>query len=222
MAEGEPDPGRLLTALTTEHFGLQGARGATTSESSARTALYLGAVSSSLIGLGFVSGDRETFRVFALTVLPTLFFLGLGTFVRLVELGVEDFIYARAINRIRRHYLEIAGPEHAHLFLLTAHDDAPGVMRNMGLRQGAGRIRTQTLFTFATAIGVVNSVVGGAAVGLLAGVLGAPLGLAVGIGAVFALFSVTLHVRRQSRDEHWAGGFDEVLFPSPAPAARRR
>jgi hypothetical protein len=31
-----PDPARLLTALTTEHFTLQGARAATTSESAAR------------------------------------------------------------------------------------------------------------------------------------------------------------------------------------------
>jgi hypothetical protein len=41
-----PDRGELLTALTTEHFTLQGARSQTMSESFARAALYIGAVSS--------------------------------------------------------------------------------------------------------------------------------------------------------------------------------
>jgi len=207
-----PDPERLLTTLTTEHFTLQGARGATTAESSARTALYLGTVSSALIGLGFVSGDRELFRVFALTVLPTVFFLGLGTFIRLVELGVEDFIYGRAINRIRAHYRQLAGPQ-ARLFLLEAHDDAQGVMRNMGLEPRWGQI----LFTFATAIAVVNSVVGGAAVGILAGTLGASLAVGVAAGAMLAAVSVLLHVRHQVRGRRAAGGLPEVLFPSPEP-----
>jgi len=212
-----PDPEGLLTTLTTEHFTLQGARGATTAQSSARTALYLGTVSSALIGLSFVSEDRELFRVFALTVLPTVFFLGLGTFVRLVELGVEDFIYGRAINRIRAHYRRLADPQ-AKLFLLEAHDDAPGVMRNMGLEPRSGQI----LFTFATAIGVVNSVVGGAAVGILAGVLGASLAAGVAAGAVFVAVSVVLHVRHQLRGRRGAGGLPEVLFPSPGQEGRPR
>jgi hypothetical protein len=51
----ESDPQALLTILTTEHFTLQGARGSTISESSARAALYVGAVSSALIALGFIA-----------------------------------------------------------------------------------------------------------------------------------------------------------------------
>lgn len=210
MAAEEPDPQALLSALTTEHFTLQGSRSATTSESAARTALYLGAVSSTLIGLGFVSGDRELFRVFALTVLPTVFFLGLVTFVRLVQLGVEDFLYGRAINRIRAYYRELAGPR-ANLFLMEANDDALGVMRNMGLTPGS---RAQIAFTFASAIAVVNSVVGGAATGLLAGVLGAPLGVCVGVGAVWFALSAALHFRYQLQGRRESGGYDESLFPS--------
>src|SRR5262245_24522456 len=99
-----PDPGRLLTALTTEHFTLQGARAATTGESAARSSLFLGSVTSALVALGFIAsvtgGDSSLFRTFALVVLPTLAFLGVVTFVRLVELGTEDMLYGRAINRI--------------------------------------------------------------------------------------------------------------------------
>jgi hypothetical protein len=138
MAE-PPDPARLLTALTTEHFTLAGSRAATTSESAARSSLFLGSVSSALVALGFLAsvsgGASALFRTFALTVLPTLCFLGLVTFVRLLELGTEDFLYGRAINRIRSHYLELAGDE-ARLFMMRAHDDALGVLENMGLRPG--------------------------------------------------------------------------------------
>jgi hypothetical protein len=51
----------------------------------ARSALYLGSVSSTLIGLGLtaqVSKGRDVFHVFALIALPTLFALGIFTFVR--------------------------------------------------------------------------------------------------------------------------------------------
>jgi hypothetical protein len=48
------DRGELLTALTTEHFTLQGARSQTMNESSSRAALYIGAVSSTLVALGFL------------------------------------------------------------------------------------------------------------------------------------------------------------------------
>ena len=124
----EPDPQQLLTALTTEHFTLQGARSQTVSESASRASLYLFSVSSTLVALGFIgqiSTVGDTFKVFALTVLPTLYVLGLFTFVRLVQSVAEDFQYGRAINRIRHHYLELAGDK-AHLFMMSAHDDAPG------------------------------------------------------------------------------------------------
>ena len=125
----EPDPQQLLAALTTEHFTLQGARSQTVSESASRASLYLFSVSSTLVALGFIgqiSTVGDTFKVFALTALPTLYVLGLFTFVRLVQSVAEDFRYGRAINRIRHHYLELAGDK-ARLFMMSAHDDAPGV-----------------------------------------------------------------------------------------------
>ncbi len=100
--------------LTTEHFTLQGSRSTTVSETSSRAALHMGAVSSTLIALGFiaqVSNVGDAFDIFALTVLPTVYALGVFTFVRTVESSVEDILYGRAINRIRAYYLERAGPE---------------------------------------------------------------------------------------------------------------
>jgi hypothetical protein len=202
--------------LTTEHFTLQGARSQTVSESMGRSALYLGAVSSALIALGFVaqsSGDSDLFRVFVLIVLPTLYALGLFTFVRLVELSVEDVFYGRAINRIRHYYLEQAG-ERARYFALSGNDDAIGVLRNMGITV----TRWQLYFTASTAIAVVNSVVGGTAVGFAVGVaFDPPLGASVGAGAAVALASFALHMR-VDRARHEVGVSLEPLFPSGSPA----
>jgi len=61
----------LLAALGTEYFALQGARGQTASEMTGRAALYLATVSSVLIALGFVAGDRSAFVPFAAAVLPS-------------------------------------------------------------------------------------------------------------------------------------------------------
>jgi hypothetical protein len=214
MAEAE-NRQALLTTLTTEHFTLQGARSQTVSESGARSSLYLGSVSSTLIALGFVSQvseGGEIFQLFALSVLPTLFFLGLFTFVRLVESSVEDVLYGRAINRIRHYYLEVAG-EDARYFLMSGHDDPPGVMANMGLVGGS---RWQLFFTTASAVSVVNAVVGGGAIAILLGVtLDLPLAVAATAGIGFAILSVALFIR-YDRGRHMAGaGRDEVLFPSP-------
>ena len=208
------DRQELLSILTTEHFGLQSARGSTVAESSARAAMYLGSLSAALVSLGFVaqiSATGDTFRVFALVVLPTLFVLGLFTFVRLVESGVEDIFYGRAINRIRSYYLERAGAE-ARFLVLTGHDDARGVLRNMGLTPS----KRQLYFTTASAIAVVNSVVGGAAVAVALGALvDAPLGLAAGVGGAVAIASAFAWVRYADRLLDTSAAGTEPLFPSP-------
>jgi hypothetical protein len=211
----EPDRQALLTMLTTEHFTLQGSRATTVSESSSRAALYMGSVSSTLIALGFlaqVSTLGDAFDVFALVVLPTLFALGVFTFVRTVESSVEDVLYGRAINRIRAYYIEMAGPE-ARWFVMQGHDDALGVLANMGLRPS----RWQLYFTVSTMVATVNSVVGGSAVAILVGrLLNGSLGIAAAAGVIVAVVSLAVH-RRWDRILHRrSGGYEEVLFPSPA------
>jgi hypothetical protein len=48
-------PAAFISALTTEHFVLQGAVSANTSEVGTRASLYLFSLSSSLVALGFAS-----------------------------------------------------------------------------------------------------------------------------------------------------------------------
>jgi hypothetical protein len=119
---------RLLQALTTEHFTLQTARSATIMETNGRSALFLSTVSSAVVALAFigqVADAGQPFFLFALAVLPTLFFLGLLTYLRLAQNAGEDLLYSRAINRIRRFYLDL-DPAAPSWFLLSGHDDIHG------------------------------------------------------------------------------------------------
>jgi hypothetical protein len=212
------DRQELLSALTTEHFTLQGARAQTVSESTARGALYIMAVSSTLIALGFIAQASEAgdlFNVFALVVLPTLYLMGIFRFMRLAESGDEDLLYGRAINRIGHYYLELA-EEEARLFMLSGHDDAAGVLRNMALQL----TRTQPYFTTAYMIAVVNSIIGGSAVALAVAATGdPPLGIPVAAGAAVTIASAILMHRSQMARFRRSGGYTEVLFPSPGDGA---
>jgi hypothetical protein len=203
----------LLTALTTEHFTLQGARSTTVSENTGRSSLYLTAVSSALVALGFigqVSEAGDTFQLFSLAVIPVLFWLGLLTFIRVLEKSIEDLYYARAINRIRHYYLELAADD-AGYFLLGGNDDVAGVFANMATSPS----RAQLLYSPATTVGVVNSVVGGSGIALLIGAVSdASPGLAVAVGAFAAGGLALVHVLHERRTFTRAFAHMDVAFPS--------
>jgi hypothetical protein len=206
---------RTLTTLTTEHFTLQGARASTISESTARANIFVFALSSTLVAMGFigqVTDLGDAFRIFALVVLPTLYALGVFTFVRLVESSVEDLYYGRAVNRIRSYYRRELGDD-ARYLLLGGHDDVLGVLNNMGMPRPS---RWQLYFTLATMVAVLDAVVGGSTVAFLAGVLGVPTWLAVVLGAVASAVSGVVMVRWQARFHRSAGATTETLFPSAA------
>jgi hypothetical protein len=86
-AASHPD---FMSALVTEHFVLQSAASNTVSEAGARASLYMIALSSSLVALGFASQSPRALVPFAAAVLPAVFLLGLFTVVRLVDTGVEN------------------------------------------------------------------------------------------------------------------------------------
>jgi hypothetical protein len=209
----ELDRGALVTLLTTEHFTLQGSRASTISESSSRAALYVGALSSSLIALGFLgqaSGFDTAFDIFVLVVLPTVYLLGLFTHVRVVQSSIEDIFYGCAINRIRGVYRQLAGSE-ARYFLLGGHDDVYGVLANMGMGKPS---RWQLYLTLATMVAVVNSVVGGTTVALAVRVLGASLVVSVLTGGVALVASLAFHSLIQRRTHVSSREAEEPMFPS--------
>lgn len=214
MADAPDREQQLLSVLTTEHFALQGARAQTLTESASRATVYVGSVSSSLVALGFIGQISEVgapFEVFALIVLPTLYVLGIVTHIRLVECGVEDVRYGMAINRIRGYYRELAG-DHARLFLLAAHDDPRGVFENAGVPAG----RRPQIFSFATVVAAINSVVGGSAVGIgVAAAADPPLAVTATAGTVAGVVSVAVWLRVAARILARRVPRDPPLFPTP-------
>src|SRR5947209_20326941 len=88
---------QLVTMMTTEHYNLQTGRSMTISEANGRSSLFVGAVSSGLVALAFVgqiSHLGTAFFVFSLVVLPTLLFMGLIIFERVLQSGSADYLYA--------------------------------------------------------------------------------------------------------------------------------
>src|SRR5919106_634866 len=105
----------LLAALTTEHFVLQTANNSTYSEASARSTLYVMALSSSLVAIGFVAGSTDLLIPFAAIVLSVVFLLGIFTVARLVETALDSMYCMQGIARIRGYYRSL-GPEAAGYF----------------------------------------------------------------------------------------------------------
>jgi hypothetical protein len=144
-----------MSALVTEHFVLQGTSSATISESGSRVAIYLSALSSGLVAIGFASSSHRALESLAFTILPTVFVLGWFTVVRLIDTSVANVVSQRRMDRIKAYYMSLYPPGVAFF-----EDDAVG---NHGVHYG----RWSFLFTMASMVIVVNSVVGGAAIALL-------------------------------------------------------
>jgi len=185
--------GEFMQALTTEHFALQSGRSATISESAGRSSLYMTTVSSAVVALALAGQVKNLGTLFALAILPVVFFLGLVTYGRLLQSGVEDTIYARAIGRIRRLYGEI-NASRADYFR-DIYSDRAG-LRAMGLF----RRWWQQFLTAAAMVAMVNSVVAGAFLAIaVARWVTPPALVAVAIGGSAALLVGASFYRHQRR-----------------------
>ncbi|MEP7023614.1 MAG: hypothetical protein ABJB47_07335 [Actinomycetota bacterium] len=192
QANGDPRPA-AVTFVTTEHFTLQGARSTTISESTGRASVFLGAVSGGLIALGLVATATRTgvaFYAFGLILLPTLAFMGLATFDRVLQSGIEDYGYARRIAQLRGYYFDHA-PELGGYLLSVPPAERLNIL---GLRAG----RWQGFLTVAGMVAVITAVLTGSAAGLLAAVVsGHSMAAALAVGVVAAAAALTGLMRYQ-------------------------
>jgi hypothetical protein len=199
---------QLITIMTTEHYTLQTGRSMTIAEANGRSSLFVGAVSSGLIALAFVGQLSHlgiTFYVFSLVVIPTLFFMGLITFERVLQSGSSDFMYAIGINRIHHLYLEYA-PQMQPYIMLTPHDQQEETLA----REAMSFSWRQVFLTTAGMIAVINSVLAGSFVGLLLATFTLPLWACTSAGVIAFLVSIGIHQSYQWRQ--WMRV--KRLFPS--------
>ncbi|HEX6527393.1 MAG TPA: hypothetical protein VF070_46380 [Streptosporangiaceae bacterium] len=177
----------FMTALVTEHFALQSAASTTVSEAAGRATLYMSALSSSLVAMGFAAQSPHRFAPFAATVIPAVFLLGLFTIARLVDTGVQNVAFLAGIARIRSHYRRLS-PAAAGLFAPWGRssqnnsDQALAALsRSRGLLTGLG--------TTAAMVAAINGIVGGIGVALAVmwavGAGPAAIAAAVACGAAF-------------------------------------
>ena len=183
-----PQQEAFRAALGTEHSVLQAGANATISEAGTRATLYMLSLSSSLVAMGFAAQSREIFVPFVATVLPAVVLLGLFTQVRLVDAAMEYNHFLTGIARIRRYYRTLT-PEAADYFA-AERGRWPETQVTPALRLGSF---IAFITTVASLVAVINSIVAGAGVALLAGHrLGAARleqALGLGVGVTVALMA---------------------------------
>lgn len=189
MDDDRPPP-EFMSALVTEHFVLQGTSAATISESGSRVSIYLSALSSGLVAIGFASTSHKALESLAFTVLPVVFVLGWFTVVRLTDTSVANIVSQRRMDLIREYYASLYPPTALYF---GPHDAAPGIH---GVRYGPWSF----LFTMASMVIAVNSVVGGACIALVCALVAhalSPLPAVVGVIAGCGLLTIGLHYQQR-------------------------
>jgi hypothetical protein len=195
--------GPAASFATTEHFNLQTARAMTVSEANGRANIYLAALSSNLIALAFIgqmSRLGAAFYAFALILLPVLAYVGVVTFLRLVQSSIEDIAYAQRIGLLRNFYLQVS-PELERYLIVAREGSAPSPRATTKLTPSAW----QLTLTAAGMVAVVNSVVVAACAGLTLEAAGIDsLAIPLACGAVFGAGSFSLHEshHRRTRDAY--------------------
>jgi hypothetical protein len=183
-----------IQILATEHWSLLATRSITYGAIYSRANVFLTVVSAAVVALALVAeatefGDR--FYSFALLVLPVAFFIGLGTYIRLVDARIEDFWLLSGLNRLRHAYLEIA-PGLERYFVTGHHDDERGLSETYG--PGTENRLLRLIASTSTVVGVIDAALAGVVGGLLARVVGAGSGPSLLIGAAVTSVAVALLV----------------------------
>lgn len=191
---------RIMAVLTAEHASLNTTRSTSWMDSASRVGTFLGALGAGTVALGLLSqatGFGADFLVAVLLILGVVLILGTTTYLRLMQLNVEDLVLVATMNRIRQGYLDLA-PGAAPYLSTSTHDDEAGVFETLTLGimgPVGGSFLLQTLSTTPAVVAIVDSVlasiVAGAALLLLgvSEVLAIILGVAAGVAVLLLLLA---------------------------------
>jgi hypothetical protein len=205
-----------LSALTTEHFNLQTARMGTIAEANGRSTLYLGTLSSTVIAIAFIGQANrlgDTFYLFALTLLPPVFLLGVFTYLRLVQISIEDLVLAVGSFRIREYFLRL-DPAAVPFFPPTGPEGVKKLER-IGVVTSSP---LQMLLTAASMVACINAIVGGVTVALaVRSLLDASVLVAAVTGGVLTLALAALFLVYQVRRVRRAAAVVPELYEGQSP-----
>ena len=201
--------------MTTEHSAQQTARSSTIQEANGRASLFLTAVSSATVALAFVGQVTqlsESFLLFGAILLPCVYFIGLVTFLRAVQIAIEDMVHARGIARIRHYYVELA-PSMRRYLIHSIHDDYLGMLGDLGVNPSPW----QSFMTTSGMVSVINGAIAGVFVGLMVRAAGGSnMAAPIVLGGV--AFAVSVFFFRRYQIRSWAAAEQRltVLFPTVA------
>ncbi len=192
---------------------LQSARGAMIGEMVGRGSIYLGTVSGALIAFGFIAQSELRLAPFVAAVLPALFVLGELTFVALLRDSFQNIEFLRRIQKIRGYYRGLV-PEAEEFFDPPGRDkETASEMATVGLGRGPAAL----LFTGASTIAAVNSILGGAGLALLlAHTIRLDEASVTAVGVLAAVLLVAAHIAY----EHWRAAMPANCSQGSARAKR--
>jgi hypothetical protein len=200
----------FISAMTTEQFVLQAARSANAGEMTGRATIYMAAVSSALIAFGFLAQVVTHLDPFVAAVLPAVFLLGEFTFAALVRNTLENLVLLGQMQRIRGYYATLVSEADQFFGQAAEEERSRAAMATVGLRARP----VGMLFTGASVVAAINSVVGGVGLALLAAkVASLATGAALAVGSTAAVVLFGLHLLYQQQR-----GASLVLRP-PAQAS---
>jgi hypothetical protein len=189
-----PDERRLVgEVLSDEYSVLMSALSSAWSASLTRTSIFIYSLSAAGVALGFVAQgglDQGPFRTLALVVLPLVLFLGIATFVRLVQVQRESIIYITGMNRIR-HFFQERAPGSRPYFVLPANDDETALYRSFGTGMNRRPPRRELLYLVVQTQGIVG-VLAGAVAAAFGGLAAAPAGAGVAWVVAALAFAATV------------------------------
>lgn len=176
---------RRAQLLSTEHWSLLATRSMSWNEAFSRTGMFLSTLSAATVALALAGPAMQfgsAFPLFALVVLSVTLFLGLATYIRLVQVNNEDLYWVAGMNVIREAYTKLSpGIERD---FVTGHSlDPEGMARTFAAVDVTSSVSPwHMLVTTPAVVAVISSAIAGVIAGLLAAQLSMSLEVAVAVG----------------------------------------
>jgi hypothetical protein len=199
------DDARRAQLLSTEHWSLLATRSMSWNEAFSRTGTFLSTLSAGTVALALAGPAMSfggAFPLFALIVLSVTLFLGIATFVRLVQVNNEDLYWVSGMNLIRAEYARIS-PGIEKSFVSGHTLDSEGIARTFGAFNVTRDLSPlHMLITTPAIVAVISSAIAGIIAGLLAIQFGHDVTIAIIAGAVIFIAAVIVSISyglRESR-----------------------
>ena len=191
------DDARRAQLLSTEHWSLLATRSMSWNEAFSRTGTFLSTLSAGTVALALAGPAMSfggAFPLFALIVLSVTLFLGIATFVRLVQVNNEDLYWVSGMNLIRGEYARLS-PGIEKSFVSGHTLDTEGIARTFGAFNVTSNISPfHMLITTPAIVAVISSAIAGVIAGLLVIQFGHDVIVAIGAGAIVFIASVVISI----------------------------